>query len=205
MTVVGLRVKKELEGISCLEMELIPSAKKVICTSRSFGDSQTELEPLREAVATYATRCAAKLRNQHSCAGMLMVFIHTNGFKEDEPQYEQNFVCKLPVATNSTMELIRYALSALQAIYQKGYRYKKAGVLVFDIVPENQVQGSLFDNVDRGKHAEIMKTLDQINSKYGRDTLKIAVLGSGQKWKLRQEKLSPCYTTNWDDIITVRV
>lgn len=205
MTVVGLRVKKELEGISCLEMELIPSAKKVICTSRSFGESQTELEPLREAVATYVTRCAVKLRNQHSCAGMLMVFIHTNGFKEDEPQYEQNFVCKLPVATNSTMELIRYALSALQAIYQKGYRYKKAGVLVFDIVPENQVQGSLFDNVDRAKHAEIMKTLDQINSKYGRDTLKIAVQGSGQKWKLRQEKLSPCYTTRWDDIITVRV
>lgn len=205
MTVVGLRVKKELEGISCSEIELIPPAKKVICTSRSFGTSQTELEPINEAVSTYAARCAAKLRKQHSCAGMLMVFIHTNGFIENEPQYEKNFVCKLPVATNSTIELIRYALFALQAIYKKGYRYKKAGVLVFDIVPEDQVQASLFDGVDRDKQAAIMKTLDGINSKYGRDALKIAAQGSGEKWKLRQEKLSSCYTTQWDHIITVRV
>jgi DNA polymerase V len=205
MTVVGLRVKKELEGISCLEMELIPSAKKVICTSRSFGEAQTELEPIQEAVATYATRCAEKLRRQHSCAGGLMVFIHTNNFKADEPQYEKNFVCKLPVETNSTIELIRYSLAALQAIFKKGYRYKKAGVIVFDIVPENQTQGSLFDVVDRPKHAEIMKTLDRINSKFGRDTLNVAVQGSGQRWKLRQEKLSPCYSTRWSDIIEVRV
>lgn len=207
MTVVGLRIKKELAGIACLEMELIPPAKKVICTSRSFGRDQTELEPLKEAVATYTARCAEKLRRQHSCAGMLMVFIHTNGFKANEPQYERNFVCKLPVPTNSTMELIRYALFALEAIYRKGYRYKKAGVLALDIVPENQVQGALFDRVDRDKHAAIMKTLDAINSKYGRDTLKIAAQGTGknEKWRLRQEKLSPSYTTKWDDIITVRV
>lgn len=205
MTVMGLRVKKELEGVSCLEMELIPPAKKVICTSRSFGVSQTDLEPIKEAVATYAARCAAKLRKEHSCAGMLMVFIHTNGFMASEPQYEKNFVCKLPVETNSTMELIRYALFALEAIYKKGYRYKKAGVLVLDIVPEDQIQGSLFDGVDRDKHAAIMKTLDDINAKFGRDALKIAAQGSGKKWKLRQEKLSPCYTTNWKDIITIRV
>jgi len=205
MTVVGLRVKKELEGVSCLEMELVPSAKKAICTSRSFGESQTGLEPLREAVATFAARCAEKLRRQHSCAGMLMVFIHTNGFKANEPQYERNFVCKLPVPTNSTMELIRYALFALEAIYRKGYRYKKAGVLVLDIVPEDRVQGALFDRVDRAKHAAVMKTLDAINSRFGRDTLKMAVQGSGEKWKLRQEKLSPSYTTKWNDIITVRV
>ncbi|MGE5606792.1 MAG: Y-family DNA polymerase [Bacteroidota bacterium] len=205
MTVVGLRVKKELEGISCLEMELIPSAKKVICTSRSFGEPQTELEPIQEAVATYASRCAEKLRRQRSCAGMLMVFIHTNGFKDNEAQYEKNFVCKLPVETNSSMELVRYSLAALAAIYKTGYRYKKAGVIVFNIVPDDQIQGSLFDNVDRSKHTEIMKTLDRINSKYGRDTIKLAVQGSGQKWKLRQEKLSPCYTTRWKDIIIVRV
>jgi DNA polymerase V len=205
MTIVGLRVKKELEGISCLGLELIPPAKKVICTSRSFGKPQAELEPLQEAVATYAARCAAKLRKQRSCAGMLMVFIHTNGFKADEPQYEKNFVCRLPVATNSAMELIRYALFALKAIYKSGYRYKKAGVLVLDIVSEDQIQGSLFDYVDRHKQAIIMTTLDEINFKYGRDTLKIAVQDSGDKWKLRQEKLSPSYTTDWKDLITIRV
>ena len=95
----------------------------------SFGETQTELEPIQEAVATYASRCACTLRRQQSCAGGLMVFIHTNGFKANEPQYEKNFVCKLPVATSSNMELIRYALFALQAIYKEGYRYKKARTL----------------------------------------------------------------------------
>ena len=205
MTVVGLRVKKELEGIACLTMELIPPAKKVICTSRSFGTDQTDLEPLEEAVATYAARCAEKLRRQHSCAGMMMVFLHTNGFKEDEPQYAKNLVFKLPAATNSTIELIRHARAALRAIYKKGYRYKKAGVIVMEIVPEERVQGSLFACVDLVKHAAIMKQIDRINAKYGRDTIKIATQGSGEKWKLRRQKLSPCYTTRWEDIIKVRV
>jgi DNA polymerase V len=205
MTVVGLRVKKELAGISCLRLELIPPAKKVICTSRSFGRDQTELEPLEEAVATYAARCAEKLRRQQSCAGQLMVFLHTNSFKKDEPQYAKNLVYKLPVATNSSIELIRYASAALRAIYKKGYRYKKAGVIVLEIVPEDRIQGSLFDCLDREKQATIMRKLDEINGKYGRDTLKVAAQGLGQKWKLRQEKLSPCYTTRWSDIIKVRV
>ncbi len=205
MTVVGLRVKKELEGIACLEMELIPPAKKVICTSRSFGADQTDLGPLEEAVATFAARCAEKLRRQRSCAGMMMVFLHTNGFKEDEPQYAKNLVFKLPAATNSTIELARHARAALRVIYKKGYRYKKAGVIVMGIVPEERVQGSLFSGVDEAKHAAVMKQIDRINAKYGRDTIKIAAQGSGEKWKLRRQKLSPCYTTRWEDIIKVRV
>ncbi len=203
MTVVGLRIKKELAGTACLEMELIPPAKKVICTSRSFGEEQTELAPINEAVATYAARCGEKLRQQHSCAGMLMVFLHTNGFKQHEPQYARNLVCKLPVPTNSTIELIRYASAALQAIYRKGYRYKKAGVIVMEIGPEGRVQGSLYDRVDRAKHAAVMREVDALNAKYGRDTIKVAAQGLGGKWKLRQERLSPCYTTRWSDIIKV--
>lgn len=204
MTVVGLRIKKELEGISCLKMELIAPAKKAICTSRSFGQFQTTIEPLKEAVATFASRCAYKLRRQHSCAKTIMVFIHTNGFNPRDPQYAQNVVIPLPVATNSTMEIIQYASIGLRAIFREGYRYKKAGIIVTEIVPENEVQGSLFDTVDRDKHSKITKAMDQINQKFGRDTLKLAVLGFNPRWKLRQEKLSPCYTTRWDEIITVK-
>ena len=204
LTVVGLRVKKELEGISCLPMELITPAKKAICTSRSFGELQTELEPLKEAVATFASKCAYKLRKGKLCARALMVFIHTDGFNPGEPQYARNFVYTLPVATNSSLELIKYALFALRFIYEKGYRYKKAGVIVTAIVPANRVQGSLFDEMDREKHAGVMKVMDRINAKYGQGTLKTAVQGSGERWKLRQEKLSPCYTTRWSDIITVK-
>jgi DNA polymerase V len=205
LTVVGLRVKKELEGISCLPMELITPAKQTICTARSFGEAQTELEPLQEAVATFASKCAYKLRKGKLCARALMVFIHTNGFRPNEPQYARNFVYTLPVATNSSLELIKYALFALRIIYEKGYRYKKAGVIVTAIVPADRVQGSLFDELDREKHAGIMKTMDRINAKYGQDTLKTAVQGFENRWKLRQEKLSPCYTTRWSDIITVKV
>lgn len=205
MTVVGLRIKKELEGISCLPMELIVPTKKAICTSRSFGESQTELEPIKEAVATFASKCAHKLRKQQTCAGVMMVFIHTNGFKNEEPQYAQNFVYKLPVATNSSFELIKYALFALQHIFKKGYHYKKAGVIVSEIVPATQVQGSLFDTVDRQQHSVIMKMMDQINCRYGSNTLKIAAQGSGWKWRLRQEKLSRCYTTRLNEIIEVKV
>jgi DNA polymerase V len=205
MTVVGLRVKKELEGISCLEMELIPPTKKALCTSRSFGATQTDLESLQEAVATFANQCALKLRRQKTCANQLLVFIHTNGFNPNEPQYARNFVCKLPTATNSSLVLIKYALAALQAIYRTGYRYKKAGIMVYDLAPEDQTQGSLFDAINYGKHAAIMQALDRVNAKYGANTVKSAALGSGVRWKLRQEKLSPCYTTRWEDIIKVRV
>jgi DNA polymerase V len=205
LTVVGLRVKKELEGISCLPLELLTPAKKAICTSRSFGEFQTELDPIKEAVATFASRCAYKLRKGKLCARVIMVFIHTNGFNPNEPQYAQNFVYTLPVATNSSLELIKYALFALQFIYERGYRYKKAGVIVSDIVPADRVQGSLFDELDRQKHAGIMEAMDRINAKYGQGTLKTAVQGSGNRWKLRQKKRSPCYTTRWNDIITVKV
>jgi DNA polymerase V len=203
MTVVGLRIKKELEGISCIKMEAIPPAKKAMCTSRSFGTTQTGLEPLQEAVATFANQCAVKLRRQKTYANQLLVFIHTNGFNPNEPQYAQNFVCKLPTSTNSSIILIKYALAGLKAIYREGFNYKKAGVLVFDLVPTEQARGSLFDQTDYDKHTAVMQTLDRVNAKYGANTLKIATQGSGIRWKLRQEKLSPCYTTRWSDIISI--
>ncbi len=206
LTVVGLRVKMELEGISCLELELVPPAKQAICTSRSFGAAQTDRESIREAVATFAGRCAYKLRQQQLCARALLVFIHTNGFNAHEPQYARNAVCTLPVATNSSLELIKYALNTFEAIYREGFRYKKAGVIVTDIVFEGQVQGSLFDRVDREKERALMRALDGINLRFGQSTVKLAVQGIGdRKWKLRQAKLSPCYTTRWNDIIKVKV
>jgi DNA polymerase V len=96
-------------------------------------------------------------------------------------------------------------LGTLGKIYQKGFRYKKAGVIVSEIIPEDQVQGAFFDTVDRSGHSQIMKTIDGINTKYGREIIRTAVQGSGSRWKLRRERLSPFYTTSWSDIITVKV
>lgn len=203
MSIVGVRTKKELEGIACIPMESVRPAKKAICTARSFGTILTEIQPLEEAVSNFAARCAEKLRRQKSCANMIMVFIHTNAFKTEEPQYATNRVVNLPTATNNSMEIIEYAKIALESIFKKGYRFKKAGVIVSGIVPENQVQTSLFDDVNRDKNKDILKVMDKINDKYGRDKVKIAAQGYGRKWKLRQEKLSPCYTTDWNSLITI--
>jgi DNA polymerase V len=199
MTVVGERTWSELRGTPCIKMETMPPAKQSIMVSRSFGKMIGDVETLAEAVSTYTAMAAAKLRKQKSCAAAMLVFIDTNPYREDMPQYSQHIVMKLPVASNSTQELIQYALEGLRTIFRPKYLYKKAGVMMMDICSENAVQGSLFDTVDRKKHQQLMTVLDTVNSRYGRNTLKFACMGDGSAWKIKQERLSPCYTTRLSD------
>ncbi len=205
LTVVGLRMWNELHGEPQIEWELEPPPKKNICTSRSFGSMLTEYEPIAEALSNYAARCGEKLRKQNGCANAIMVFLHTNQFRKDLPQYAKNIVIKLPVASNSNMELIHYALQGLKRIYKKGYHYKKVGIIVSEIVPDNAVQQNLFYVGDRAKQNSIMETIDVLNSKMGRDKVRIASQGFNRIWKLKQEQLSPCYTTRMKDIFTVNI
>ena len=204
MTVVGERTWKELNGEPCIDLELVTPDKKQICTSRAFGEAISEIEGLEEAVSSYASICAGKLRKQRSCAQALMVFIHTNNFREDLPQYFQNCVVKLPVPTNNTPEIVHYALIALRNIYRKGYFFKKAGVIIIDIVPDSAIQQNMFDNVDRERQKKLMKVVDRLNSGFNRNNLTLAVQGGRRKWKLKQELLSPCYTTRLSDIINIK-
>lgn len=204
MTVQGARMVNELRGVSCIPFEEIPATKKGICTSRSFGQLITEKNILREAVANFTSTCARKLRKEGTCAGMVQVFIHTNAYRSQDKQYYRSINIQLPVATSNTAELLHYTLQGIDHIFKPGYNYKKAGVFVSEIVPMEQVQGSLFDNVNREKISIIMDILDKINYEFGRDYLKFAVQGRGRKWKLKQERLSPCYTTRWDNILRVK-
>lgn len=201
MTITGERMWKELNGISCIDMEYAPPAKKTICTSRAFGQTVTDLEGLKESVSSYAAICAEKLRKQKSCALSLMVFIHTNNFRENLPQYFQNSIVKFPVATNSTMEIVKYAMTALKHIYKKGYQFKKAGVIITEIVPDSAIQTNLFDHVDRDKHSRLIAVVDQLNDGFKRSNLRLAVQEGDRKWRLKQEKLSPCYTTRISDVL----
>ncbi|MDR1718521.1 MAG: Y-family DNA polymerase [Dysgonamonadaceae bacterium] len=195
MAVTGERTYRELLGESCVKMETIEPDRQTIMVSRSFGKMIGDYATLSEAVATYTGMGAAKLRKQKSCAKAVLVFIHTNHFRADLPQYSRHIVVTLPVASNSTPELLHYALEGLKNIFQPQFLYKKAGVMMMEIVPENAVQGNLFDKIDRVKHHDLMKVLDSVNEKYGRNTLKFAVMGDGKAWKIKQERLSPCYTT----------
>ena len=204
MTIVGERTWRELQGEPCVDMEMVEPRKKTICTSRAFGENAYTLADLEEAVSTYAGICAEKLRKQKSCAASLMVFIHTNHFNPNAPQYAKNCVIKFTTPSSSTSEIVKYALQALRLIYRKGYGYKKSGVIITEIVPENAVQMNLFDTVDRDKQNKISKVMDDLNSGFKSQVLRLGVQGTERKWKLKQEKLSGCFTTKLNEVITIK-
>jgi len=203
-TVVGERMWNELQGIPCIEMDSTPSAKKQICTSRSFGSKLTSFEDILEAVSNHAASCAAKLRRQKSCAAGLLVFIMTNPFSERDTQYVNSKHLSISIPTNSTAEIIQYAKMLLQDIYKPGFSYKKAGVIVTEIISDSPLQGDLFDTVDREKHKKLLKAIDSLNDGLGSNKVRIASQGYGKKWKLKNEKLSPRYTTKLSEIIEVK-
>lgn len=201
MSIVGLRLKRELEGKSCLDLEET-APKKNIATTRSFDKNYKSYEELAERVTTFAVSCSEKLRKQKSYCNALMIFIHTNGFRKDLPQYSRNIIVQTHYPTHSAIELTQFALDGLKRIYRKGYEYKKAGVIVMDIVPEMPQQIMLFENSDP-KHAPLMKTMDAINQKFGDGKVKLARQNLKKKWPMKQEKLSPRYTTRWYEIKTI--
>ena len=203
MTVVGERMWMELNGEPVIDMELEVPPKKQICTSRAFGKTVSSLEELKESVSTYASLCAEKLRKQNGCAVSLMVFIHTNNFREDLPQYFRNSVINLPIPTNSTLEIVKYAMKALELIYRPGFQFKKAGVIITEIVPENSIQSNMFYDLDRDKHSRLMNVLDSVNSGFIRNQVTLGIQGVKRTWSLRQEKLSPKYTTEFKDLMVV--
>lgn len=205
MTVVGLRTLKEMQGMPCIEWEFETPRKKNICTGRSFGKLMSDKKLIAEAVASYAANCALKLRKDNSCASSLSVFINTNPFRPQDKQYARSINIDLPVATNATNEIVSYALKAFNYIYATGYNFLKAGVVVSGIVPEKNVQYGMFDDVNRKRNRKLMGVMDTINNTYGRDTLITASQGFAKTWKMRQAKLSKCYTTNMNQLLIVKI
>lgn len=203
MSIVGLRLKQELQGIPRWDLEKI-QAKKNIATTRSFESNYYQLEQLHERVATFAVSCAEKLRQQKSCCNTLMVFIHTNGHRKDLAQYSRNIVVQLPYPTNSGIELAIFATQALKRIFKQGYAYKKAGVIVQDFCPESITQTTLFESRNE-RHIPLMKTIDQLNMQFGQQKIRLASQDPKRVWKMKQEKLSPQYTTKLSDIISINV
>lgn len=211
MGISGLRTQMELQGKTVAGLEL-REEKKSITTSRSFGEMVSSLEELESAVSSFASACAAKLRQQHSAAGYITVYILTNYFREDLPKYYNSITINLPEHTDSTMELVTSSLQGLKQIYRKGFLYKKAGVMVGDIVPANGVQQNLFEQRDVEKMKSINEVLDKVNARYGRDILKIAVQGgldekerAKEKWVMKRSNLSRNYTTDIKDVINIKL
>lgn len=203
MGVVGLRLVYELRGISCLSLETCPPPRKGIMSSRSFGRKIESLEELKEAVTAYVTNAAARLREQNLAAQLLTVFLTTNPYSKGDRQYSNSIVIRLPAATNNTAELIHHAMQGVERIFKKGFRYKKAGVMLDEIIPADQIQGTLFDHSDVERDKKLMETVDGLNTVMGSGTLKYAVQGSTQPWSGRCKNRSPRYTTSWKELVEV--
>lgn len=203
MSIVGLRLKRELQGESVLELEITPK-KKMIATTRSFDNMLTTLEDMQERIATYAVLGAEKLRREEGHCSMVNVFIQTNKFREDQPQYYRNIVITNEYPTDSSIDIMKMALKGLSAIYKDGHHYKKAGVIIMGISPNEQTQLSLFNN-ENPKHAPLMSTIDNMNRSYGTQKIKFGSQALDRVWKMRQEKLSPFYTTKIKDVISIKV
>ncbi len=204
MTKVGLKTLHELKGLPRIDLEEVRPKKQGIATTRSFSQKTDDFANVQEAIATHASRCSEKLRRQNSIATYLTVFIHTDPFGEHDSQYYNSKTLALPIPTNSQLEIVKFAVKALKLIFEKGFYYKKAGVIVTELMDENSVQGNLFYEFDTKQHSNLMGKLDEINKKYGKDTVKLAIMGQNKKWQLKRELLSPRYTTNWDEIIEIK-
>ena len=204
MTIMGLRIQNELKEKPCFSIETNPSYKKNICTSRSFDGTVEGLQLIQEAITTHAVRCAEKLRAEKSCARYVSVVLKTNPFDTLGEYYSGYRSMALSIPTNDTLEIIRSANIILKSIYRKGLTYKKAGVIVGDIIPEDQVQLNLFDTEkDHISRKNLYGALDRVNQKMGRDKIQILGQGIKKRWGVKRQRVSPCYTTQWDQLLKV--
>ncbi len=201
-SVVLERTVMELNGISCMAFEEATPNKQQIISSRSFGSYVHDREPLAEAVASYIAIAAEKLRSQGSLAGMVQIYIRTNPHKADSPQYQRALTIPLSQASDDTLRLTRAALWGLKRIYREGFAYQKAGVALLNLSAAGTPQLDLFSNAR--DNTRLMAVMDRINGIWGRGTLRSAAEGSGREWKMKRERMSPGYTSRWDQLPLVR-
>lgn len=218
-SVVLERTVRELRGMPCMELEDAPPPKQQIACTRSFGQPVQALVDLQEAITEFACRASEKLRRQDSHSAQVLVFIRTSPFRAKEAQYSRSAVFPLPVPTSDSTTICEAALAVLDAIYQPGFNYAKAGVMLLDLEPAQRHQFTLDLAPTTGQAANkdlameavertrLMTVLDQVNGRYGRGTVLLAsagLKGSARTWTMKQARMTPQYTTRWADLALVR-
>lgn len=197
--VVMEKIQRELQEVACIKLEEVQADKQQIISSRSFGSVVTELPVLKDALSTFVANACAKLRAQGSHASVIQVFLQTNRFRNDLPQYMPSLAVPLPQPTNDTLEVNRWADYLCERMFRAGYQYKKAGVMLSEISPVTHQQGDLLEPVSVD-NTKLMQALDSLNQRYGRGTVKVSTQGAYAQWQMRQERKSPCYTTRWEEL-----
>lgn len=191
----------ELNGHPCLTLEDHAEQKQQILCSRSFGQPVSQYREMAEAISTYVARAAEKLRKQGALASGIAIHIRTSPSRPPEEQYSRQMALHLPQASSDTLQLTRAALWLLRRIFRPGFLYAKAAVILHELRPQGAIQGDLFlSGPDPLKRAALNDTMDAINRRWGRGTLRVASTGNTPVWGMRQNHLSPYWTTRWDDI-----
>ncbi|CZP45183.1 Y-family DNA polymerase [Legionella pneumophila serogroup 1] len=204
-SVVLQRTVLELRGVSCGSLQDFESRKSII-SSKSFGSMQTEYSALAQAISSHCARAWEKLRHQKLMACHLSIFIKTNQFRLDLPQYQQTIGFKLINPTDDLRHLIRCAKLCLRKIFRSGFHYQKVGVYLGDLIEKNCLQLDLFNQISEkelNQTERLMSVLDEINTKYGRHTLRLAAEGYVKPWAMRAQSRSPRYTTSWSELPVV--
>jgi len=202
-SITELNLKKDLEGIKTLTLEDDHPVKKSIATTRSFENTYTDIAAIKERIATFANSCSEKLRKQNSNCNMLIVLLQGNRFEQTPLPHKNSITIVLPHSTNSSLTIVKYATKAIETLYKKGIKYKRAGVIVTGLVPTDNHQLDMFSR-ENPKHLPLMKAIDDLNKKYGDQKLKLANQDLGKTWKMRQEHLSKQYTTQFNEILIIK-
>ncbi|WP_043307929.1 translesion error-prone DNA polymerase V subunit UmuC [Pseudomonas sp. ML96] len=198
------RTARELRGISCIGLHEGPPPKEAICSSKMFGERQSELPPIREALAAYVSRAAEKLRSQSSLCSTIQVGLQTQLADLKGPRYANAVTLALPAATDDTREILAVAQRGLGQIYRPGYPFSKCSILLMDLSQRGELTPDLFAPKPRPGADQLMAAIDQINLKEGRGAIRIGRIPEKPKWAMRRNMLSQRYTTHWDELIGVR-
>ena len=199
--IVGEKIYFELKGVSCIDLELLPVDKKSCCVSRSFSKPIEKLNDLEESISNYGIRVAEKIRKEKLVAQSMSIFVLTNHFNKRERQYSNSIKLQLPFPTNDSIKIVKRALEGVRQIYRSGYRYKKSGIILYELNKSSEIRGLL--DTDRCESESMMKTIDKINYKYGASTIKLASEGIEKKWSMKRDNVSQCYTTRFDELLEV--
>ena len=199
-SVVVERTARELAGVSCLELDEADPPRKEICCSRMFGDRLVDIAPIREAVASYASRAAEKLRAQRSLCRKLRVSLRTAMFNPGEAKYAGGVVIDLPYPTDDTRMLAKAAVQGLDRIYRAGFRYSKAEIILLELCKRGEFTEDLFNASQQPASERLMAVLDAVNVRWGRGTMRLASVPAKAQWSMRQEMMSQSYTTRIDQL-----
>lgn len=200
--VVMEKTQRELLGISCIDLEEHAPDKQQIISSRSFGKPVTELAVIQDALSVFVATATEKLRAQQGQAALVQVFLHTNRFRPEQPQYNPSMAVPLPQPTNDSLVINRWVQHVAGLLWRDGYKYKKAGIMLGDISPVTMVQGDFLEPVTTSD-TRLMKAIDGLNTRFGRGTIKLSSGEFQGEWGMRQERKSPDYTTDWSQVPTV--